>query len=89
MALFFVCVENKVDRRDDNVLKIKAKSKKDAKVIAYDYIKEKKWKDYQNIIEIGRVFSKKEFLDFDPEWHALLWGRRIVNEGQPRKRRKK
>ncbi len=73
MALFFVYIENNIDRSDDNVLKIKAKSKKEAEEIASKYNN-----DYKETI--SRVFTMKEFIDFDPEWHTLLWRSRAINE---------
>ena len=64
--LFFAMLENGTDSRDNDCLKILAKTKSEARRIAearcrYNYT-------------VGSVFTRKGLKRYDPEWHALLWG---------------
>jgi len=66
MRLFFAHYRNKVDHRDDGVIKIAAKTKPAAKRLAEQRCSHR--------FTLGRVMTRKQLRRWDPEWHALLWG---------------
>lgn len=72
MRIYFVWLHNKADHRDDSVLKIKAQSKRQATRIAQEMC--------QPNFYVGRTFTRKEFKEYDPWWHSLLWGQEAANE---------
>jgi len=70
--IFFAWLCNKVDNRDDEVVKLRASSKRQAKKIAENYV------GYR--FTLGNVFTQKQFKRYEPDWHALLWGQAAENE---------
>lgn len=75
MGLFFVCIENDISRTNDMVIKVRAKTKEEARKIArYSFA------GISGTSSWGVVYSKKEFLEYDLEWHGLLWGTKAINE---------
>ncbi len=66
MKLFFVCVHNNTDCRDDDVIKVRARTKGNALRLVAESLRPGK--------TLGRVYTHKGLKRFDPEWHALLWG---------------
>jgi len=72
--IYFAWINNHTDRRDDDVLKVKAQSRKEAKRYADDYCLSR------GGVSVMRVFTRKEFKRFDPGWHRLLWGVAPDNE---------
>ena len=63
--IYFVWLSNNTDNRDDEPIKVKAKSKKEAGEIAEDYL--------DNRFTIRRVYTRKEFKKEEPWWHATMW----------------
>ena len=80
MKYFFVWLANQTDRQDDEVLKVRAKTKLQARRIA-----EEECDDYR--FYIADVYTAQQFKKWDPWWHALLWGKPAVNEPKKKKRR--
>jgi hypothetical protein len=68
--IFFVFLENNTDRRDDECLKVRAKTKPEAKKIAEAHCRSN--------FTVGKVLTSKGLKRYDPEWHALLWGQPAV-----------
>jgi len=66
VRLFFVMLENHTDTRDNDCLKILAKTKPEAMRIAEAHCRSN--------FSVGTVFTRKGLKRYDPEWHALLWG---------------
>jgi hypothetical protein len=64
--LFFVYCHNNVNCADDQVIKVKAKTKVSAKRLVAGV--------YGHRCAIGRVYTNKGLKRFDSEWHSLLWG---------------
>lgn len=72
MKLFFAMLFDKADQQDD-MLKIKAKTKPQAVAVAKSYIR-----DRGNRFDLGPVFTRKQLKKTQPEWHALLWGSEAI-----------
>lgn len=68
MKLFFVMLFNTTDERDDDMLKIKAKTKPKAKEAAEEYVR-----DHPNYT-VGPFYTRKTLKLCQPDWHSLLWG---------------
>lgn len=68
MKLFFAYLHNTADSQDDEVLKIKAKTKSRALDLATDYI------ERHGRFTLGEVMRRKRLKRAYPDWHALLWG---------------
>lgn len=67
LKLFFVYMENNTDRQDDEVWKIRAKTKPSARKLALNHPSAHRF-------TVRSVMTRKGFKRSDPEWHALLWG---------------
>jgi hypothetical protein len=70
--IFFAWLSNKTDCQDDEWLKIKANSKKQAKRIAEEHCR---WNFY-----VSSVMTRKQMKKYDPWVHAHEWGRKAANE---------
>jgi hypothetical protein len=68
MPVFYVELQNHVDRRDDNVVKIKAKNTIDAREAARHHTRGR--------FTIGRVMRTPELKRWDYEWWQLLRSRK-------------
>ena len=66
VRLFFAMLENNRDACDNECLKIRAKTKLEAKRIAEARCRSN--------FTVGEVLTLKGLKRYDPEWHALLWG---------------
>jgi hypothetical protein len=75
LKLFFVMLFNKADERDDDMLKISAKTKPHAMRVARDYVQ-----THTNLF-LGEVYTRKQLKRCQPEWHSLLWGTDPINKG--------
>lgn len=64
--LFFIYCHNRIDPKDDVVLKVMSSTK----YKALQLVKGK----YSCKYRLGRVMTLKGLKRFEPEWHALLWG---------------
>jgi len=73
MRYFFVFLENLTDRRDDMVLKVKAKSGSHAKSLADGNFNSYKF-------GIRRAYTRKQLKQAHPDWHETLWGSKAINE---------
>jgi len=82
MKYYIVWLSNRTDNRDDEVMKLKAKNKKEARKIA-----EEECADYR--FDVSEVYTLPEFKKYDEWWHALIWGQRAINEPAKKKRRTK
>ncbi len=69
MKLFFVMLFNITDERDDDMLKIKAKTKPKAMDAAARHVA-----DRGHRFTLGEVMTLKKLKKLHPDWHALLWG---------------
>lgn len=72
MRIYFAWLHNKTDQRDDEVFKIRAQSKGQAKRIAHQMCRSN--------FNVGRIFKRQEFKEWHPWWHSLLWGQKAHNE---------
>jgi hypothetical protein len=72
MKTYVVWLRNNTDSRDDEPIKIKAKDKDEATEIAGHHL--------NNRFTISRVYTLKEFKRWDPGWHSLIWGNKVINE---------
>lgn len=72
MRIYFVWLHNRTDKRDDDVLKIKAQSENQATQIARQMCRSNFY--------VGRAFTRQEFKEYDPLWHNLRWGHKADNE---------
>jgi hypothetical protein len=72
MRYYIVWLRNNTDIRDDEPVKIKAKSEREARDIASNYL--------CNRFTIRGIYTLKEFKEFDPWWHAHFWGQKAINE---------
>lgn len=66
LKLFFVYVHNNTDVRDDNIIKVLARTKGRAKSLVSE-------RERGNVC-VGSVMTRKGLKRYDAEWHALLWG---------------
>lgn len=69
--IFYVHLHNHVDRRDDDVIKIKAKDKKEAKSIAQN------WNSHR--FSVGRIYTAGEFKKVDRGWYELISSHKPIN----------
>jgi hypothetical protein len=65
MPIFYVYMHNKVDRQDDEVYKLVAKSSTKAKDIA-------RRKDSRGRFNVGSAYRAKDFRIRHPDWYKLL-----------------
>jgi hypothetical protein len=65
--LFFVYLSNRVDERDDEVVKVQASTKTRALKLVSD--------KYGCRFGIGKVMTRQGLKRFYPDWHELLWGK--------------
>jgi len=72
MRYYIVWLRNNTDIRDDEPIKVKAESKKQASEIAGGYLK--------NRFSIRAVYTLPEFKKFEPSWHSIFWGQKAVHE---------
>ena len=68
MKLFFVYLHNNTDERDDEVVKVRARTKNRALAVVEPQTREN--------FTVGSVMTGKGLKRFDAEWHALLWGQK-------------
>lgn len=68
MRLFFVYLHNTTDVRDDEVVKVRARTKPRALRLVECNTRPN--------FQIGSVMTGKGLKRFDAEWHALLWGQK-------------
>ena len=68
--IYFAWLKNNTDSRDDEPLKISAKTKQEAYKIAANHL--------ENRFTIGFVYTRQEFKKFDPWWHSVEWGKSAV-----------
>lgn len=68
MKLFFVMLFNNTDERDDDMLKIAAKTKPKALAAAKEYV------EGRSNFSLGQVYTRKQLQKCQPDWHSLLWG---------------
>jgi len=66
MKLFFAYLSNHTDCRDDEVIKIKARDKKQAREIAEGVCRIN--------FTIIDIYTRQQLKRNYPEWHSLLWG---------------
>lgn len=69
MPIFYVYMHNKVDRQDDEVYKLIAKSSAQAKVMAGR-------KDGRQRFNVGMAQRAKDFRKRHPDWYSLLSDRK-------------
>lgn len=67
MRFYYVYMENNTDSRDDEVWKIRARTKDRAKRLA-----EQDSRSFR--FAVRQVFTQKGIKRYDPYWHTLLWG---------------
>jgi len=70
--IFFVWLSNTTDSRDDEPIKIKARTKKEAEEVAEDYLGGR--------FLISDTYTRKEFKKAEPWWHAAMWKWKAKNE---------
>ena len=63
--IYYAWLRNNTDIRDDEPLKIEAKSKEEAEEIAGNHL--------GNRFTIRAIYTRKEFKKTEPWWHAMLW----------------
>jgi len=66
MRLFFVYLHNNTDVRDDEVVKVRARTKPRALALVKERVRSN--------FTVGKVMTNTGLKRFDAEWHALLWG---------------
>ena len=81
--IYFAWLSNHTDCQDDDVLKIWAKDKREARKEAEDFCRCN--------FSISSIFTLKEFKKYDPDFHSLFWGQCPCNvsENEWRKMRKR
>lgn len=72
MRYYIVWLRNNTNRLDDEPIKVKASSVKEAKDIASPYLRGR--------FSFGGVYTLQEFKRREPWWHAHFWGRKAINE---------
>lgn len=73
MRYYIVWLRNNTDIRDDEPVKIKASSKREASdIVADNYLR--------NRFTIRSVYTLPEFKKWEPWWHAHFWGKEASNE---------
>lgn len=73
MKYFFAWFSNKVDNRDDEPIKIRAKDKRQAQKIAIEEMNSCRF-------SLRNVYTAKQFKRIEPWWHAHFWGQKAINE---------
>ena len=72
MPYYFAWLRNTTNFKDDEPVKIKAKSMVEARNIAVKYL--------EGRFLIRDIYTRKQFKKFHPWWHSIMWGQKARNE---------
>ena len=72
MKTYFAWLRNVTSSKDDEPIKIKASSLEEARQIATNSLRGR--------FLLRGVYSRKEFKELYPWWHAVMWGSKAVNK---------
>jgi len=71
--IYFAWYRNHTDMRDDECIKIRASSLKEAEQVARDYLNSRRFL-------ISYICTREQFKAREPWWHAHYWGMKAAND---------